>query len=336
MNFLVNAWYRKSPWLYTLTPLSFLFGKLAARRRRQYHSGKKQCYQCSLPVIIVGNITVGGTGKTPLVIYLASQLKNAGYKPGIISRGYASNANSYPFRVSTNSAVREAGDEALLIAQNTQCPVVIDADRVAALKKLQTEFDCDVVISDDGLQHYALARDIEIVVVDGSRGLGNALLLPAGPLREPVARLHEVDYVICNGRLTAEFSVASSGIKPVPMDLKVRYLCNLKTEEKIEPSPSDKHKKIHAVTGIGNPERFFNSLKSCGFDIIRHIFKDHHAFNKADLIFNDGLGIVMTEKDAVKCREFASSDCWYLKVEASLDRNFMDELINKIISSHRS
>ncbi len=333
MMFLENAWYRKSPWLKLLIPVGFVFGKLAARRRRQYQSGKRQAYKSTLPVIVVGNITVGGSGKTPLVIYLAKRLTEEGYKPAIISRGYLSKASSYPCVVTPESEVKEVGDEALMISQNCQCPMIIDPDRASALKKLETEFECNIVISDDGLQHYAMHRDLEIAVIDGSRGLGNNLLLPAGPLRESQHRLSEVDYVVSNGALLENLAVE---VDINQMDLKPVALCNLKSGEQKKPHAEVERKKVHAVAGIGNPQRFFNSLNACGFDIIQHSFDDHHAFTKDDLefneILNEELDIIMTEKDAVKCRSFAKVNYWYLKVEASLEEHFIDKLLKRLSS----
>lgn len=327
MNFLVNAWYKKSSWLVLLKPLSGIYGLIYRDRRFQYETGRKEVYKSKLPVIIIGNISVGGTGKTPIIIALAKQLKAAGFKPGIVSRGYKSKAESYPFIVTPTSTAQESGDEALLIAQNTQCPVVIDARRVKALKVLENDFNCDVVLSDDGLQHYAMGRDIEIAVIDGPRGFGNACLLPEGPLREKPQRLDEVDYIICNG--PTELELPSN---TVSMSLETTNLCNMKTleERPFTPEHSAMLGKVHALAGIGNPERFFNSLCSGGFDIISHIFSDHHAFTKDDITFNDQLNVVMTEKDAIKCGAIATDKHWFLKVEAVLEKAFFDKLLNQL------
>ncbi|MDC0598568.1 tetraacyldisaccharide 4'-kinase [Gammaproteobacteria bacterium] len=326
MNLLVNAWYKKSVWLVLLKPLSFIFRIVSEYRRRQFSKGRKKQYQADIPVIVVGNISVGGTGKTPLVIYLVEQLKKAGYSPGVVSRGYRSKAKSYPFKVLPDSSPLESGDEALLIAQNTQCPVIIDADRVAAVKILEQDYDCDVILSDDGLQHYRMARDIEIAVVDGTRGFGNGLLFPAGPLREKPSRLTEVDYVICNSKSNAEVPVNS-----VPMELISQSLCHIKSGEHFPvDEKAGNRQKVHAVAGIGNPERFFTSLCECGFDIITHVFKDHHQYSKADISFDDELDVVMTEKDALKCKGFAGEKDWYLKVEAVLRASFMQNLLTQL------
>lgn len=328
MSFLEDAWYKNAEWLKYLKPLSKLYQSVSERRRKQYTSGKKRAYKASIPVIVVGNITVGGTGKTPLIIYLSQLLQQAGYKPGVVSRGYRSKAPAYPFVVKPNSKALESGDEALLIARATECPVVIDANRVKALKVLEHNFDCDVVLSDDGLQHYAMARDIEIAVVDASRGFGNECFLPQGPLREKPERLKHVDYLICNG--SGDLTLPA---KSITMELKSRYLYNLKTGEKRsmekmeEDNAGNKPQKVHALAGIGNPTRFFTSLCGCGFDIITHIFKDHHAFTKNDINFDDDLEVVMTEKDAIKCTDFADEKHWYLKVAATLEEGFMENFL---------
>ncbi|MDT8397276.1 MAG: tetraacyldisaccharide 4'-kinase [Pseudomonadales bacterium] len=326
MNFLINAWYKKAAWLYLLRPLAFVFGQVVRYRRRQYQTGRRPSYTATVPVIIVGNITVGGTGKTPLVIFLARHLRNAGYHPGIVSRGYGSAAAHYPYTVTAASSALTAGDEALLLAADSDCPVVIAADRVSALRQLLAEFDCNVVLSDDGLQHYAMARTIEIAVLDGRRGLGNGCLLPAGPLRENAERLSEVDHVVCNG------NAQGPGIpeNAIPMYLQARYLCHLRSGEKRALHTVASSQKVHAVAGIGNPERFFSTLTQCGFAIISHVFRDHYRYRAADLEFNDELDVIMTEKDAVKCKAFANERCWYLKVEAVLPESFGAALLQQL------
>ncbi len=338
-----DTWYSKdSPLLFRLLlrPLSFLFRIISGFRRWLYRSGRKHVYRASRPVIVVGNISVGGTGKTPLIVYLAQQLMAAGYHPGIVSRGYGSKAPSYPFAVTAASSVREAGDEALLIAMNTGCPVVIDAQRGRALSWLEQHHDCDVILSDDGMQHYAMARDIEIAVVDGKRGFGNGRLLPEGPLRELPERLQEVDFLVINGTPRHEF--------PEPyhvMSLKPQHLCHIRSGrqlplEYVHETQQDRaaqanKNKVHAVAGIGNPERFFSSLCDCGFDIITHIYRDHHAFSEKDISFGDELDVVMTEKDAVKCKPFARDRDWYLKVAAVMDEDFMTALLERIRSLYK-
>lgn len=343
MKKIVDTWYgdKVISWL---KPVSAIFSFLSKTRRYLYTSGRKKAYRASVPLIVVGNITVGGTGKTPLIVYLARQLLYAGYRPGIVSRGYGSKAPSYPFHVKKDSPVNYSGDEALLIARNTECPVVIDANRTEAVKSLEQHYDCNVILSDDGMQHYAIERDIEIAVVDGRRGFGNGELIPAGPLREMPERLDKVDFIICNGESNLNFN------KPVyVMTLKPRHLCHLLSGE-IFPMPhiieemaksreenSDQKRvgaiqkhKVHAIAGIGNPERFFSSLCDCGFDIISHVFDDHHVYSLQDISFDDEHEIIMTEKDAVKCMAFARKIDWYLRVDAVIDDSFIEGLIAKL------
>lgn len=323
---LQKAWYESAAWLKLMKPLSSLFGWLAARRRAAYQDGRRAVYRAPVPVIIVGNITVGGTGKTPLVIELLKLLKNTGYKPGVVSRGYGSRAAWYPFLVTPESTATQSGDEALLIAKRSACPVMIDADRPAACRALLNAFpDCDLIISDDGLQHYALARDLEIVVLDAVRGVGNGYLLPAGPLREPSERLGEVDFVMLNG--TARLADLPATFN---MTLLPQRLVSLKgTGERPVKATSDEA-PVHAVAGIGHPQRFFASLSTLGFAIIEHEFPDHHHFQARDLVFGDELDIVMTEKDAVKCSDFAPDNSWYLEVSVWLDQNFTDAFLARV------
>jgi tetraacyldisaccharide 4'-kinase len=328
MSFLTNAWYKESRWIRVLKPLSTVFGLISAVRKRWYQNPKRNYTSC-YPVIVVGNLTAGGTGKTPLVIYLAQQLREQGFKPGIVSRGYGSKAPSYPFAVSPGTSHREAGEESLMIARHTQCPVIIDPDRVSAVQFLETHYPCDIIISDDGMQHYRLDRTIEIAVVDGQRGFGNGNLLPAGPLREKPERLETVDMVVCNGESPHKLPENTWR-----MDLDATHLVHLADNKylsvKDEILQNMTAKKVHAVAGIGNPERFFNSLCACGFDIITHIFRDHHSFTLVDIQFNDDLDVVMTEKDAVKCYEFADNRHWYLKVVARLPENFIQRIIELV------
>jgi tetraacyldisaccharide 4'-kinase len=351
MKKIVDTWYGGTA-ISWLKPFSSLFSFLSSIRRKLYASGRKKVYRSSVPLIVVGNISVGGTGKTPLIIYLARQLISAGYRPGIVSRGYGSKAEAYPFHVKADSQVKDSGDEALLIARNTNCPVVIDADRSEAVKSLEQHYDCNVILSDDGMQHYAMARDIEIAVVDGRRGFGNGYLIPAGPLREKPERLDEVDFIICNGESQLSFN------KPAyAMTLEPRHLCHLQTgqifaiadiiremtnsretikkgiESDVENGGSQvaKH-KVHAIAGIGNPERFFSSLCDCGFDIISHVFDDHHLYTLQDINFDDDYEVIMTEKDAVKCMPFARKTDWYLSVEAVIDEAFINSMLTKLLT----
>lgn len=328
MSALSDAWYKHRRWTRFLRPLSAVFAVVSAIRRGYYRRPGNH-YTPAKPLIVVGNITAGGTGKTPLVIYLARKLREAGYTPGIVSRGYGAKAPSYPYAVSPQSGFREAGEEPLLIARQTQCPVIIDPDRVAAVKFLESRYPCDVVISDDGMQHYRLGRSLEIAVIDGQRGFGNGYLLPAGPLRERPARLESVDLIVCNG--ATRHALPAHTLR---MDLAPTHLVHLADGKALaidDPALTGlTARKVHAVAGIGNPERFFTSLCDCGFDIITHIFRDHHDFTAADITFDDDLDVVMTEKDATKCLALASEKHWFLKVEARLPDTFMAKVLERL------
>ena len=333
MRYLEQSWYRKAGWLVFLWPISLLFRLLASMRRR-YHTSVAKTNVPPLPVVVVGNISVGGTGKTPLIIGLGRALQKVGLKPGIVSRGYLGKAPHYPFKVESDSQVEEVGDEALLIAQVLDCPMVVDPDRVQALEKLCEDYQCDVILSDDGLQHYALPRDLEIVVVDGERLFGNGWCLPAGPLREPISRLGSIPYIVINGEREGGESSAELD-RAFAMSLKPTYLVNLLSGEKkpFRGAPFNIGTTVHAVTGIGNPNRFFSVLSSLPYEVMRHDFPDHHPFSKADfeaLNVDGRQPIVMTEKDAVKCRQFAASNFWYLAVEVELSDELLQKLLNDI------
>jgi len=274
----------------------------------------------------VGNINVGGTGKSPLVGWLAQQLSRVGSKPGIVSRGYGGRAADYPCEVTGQSDPMIAGDEAVMLARKTGCPVVVDPNRPAAVRRLLAIYGCDVVISDDGLQHYALGRDVEIAVVDARNGLGNGLCLPAGPLREPASRLLEVDIVVVNGPENPRLNCQSMEMKLVP-----KLLVNLATDQPVEDEFSQN--TIHGIAGIGNPDRFFDSLRASGFKVIEHKFEDHHRFELTDLDFGDYLPVVMTEKDATKCRLLNPSvihdNFWYLTVDVEISDEFLPAVMKK-------
>ena len=333
MRSLEHSWYRKAGWLILLWPVSLVFRLLASMRRR-YHSSVARAATPSLPVIVVGNISVGGTGKTPLIIGLGRALQKEGLKPGVISRGYLGKAPYYPFKVEPASKVEEVGDEALLIARALECPMVVDPDRVQALGKLCSDYQCDVVLSDDGLQHYAMPRDLEIVVVDGERLFGNGWCLPAGPLREPVSRLASIPYLVVNGEKNEADSPAELE-RAYTMNLKPTYLTNLLSGEKkpFRGAPFNIGTTVHAVTGIGNPNRFFEVLSALPYQVVRHDFPDHHPFSEGDfevLGIDARQPIVMTEKDAVKCQQFAAANFWYLAVEVELPDEFFNKLLNDI------
>ncbi|MHB8346214.1 MAG: tetraacyldisaccharide 4'-kinase [Acidiferrobacterales bacterium] len=292
-----------------LMPLSGIYWVISGIRNRLYDLGLRPIAQLPVPVIVVGNITVGGTGKTPLVLWLSQMLRRAGYRPGIIARGYGGRSETWPRILAADSDPGEVGDEPVLLARRAGCVVAVGPDRVAAARALLAAHHCDVVISDDGLQHRRLGRDIEIVVIDGHRRFGNGLLLPAGPLREPILRLQRADVRVTQGTALA----GEHG-----MELHAQDLRNLVSGKTLAPGDFAE-KKVHAVAGIGNPGRFFATLRELGLDVREHPFPDHHRFRPEDLDFGDSAPVIMTEKDAVKCERFARPDDWFLEVEARLD-----------------
>ncbi|MBV6416176.1 MAG: Tetraacyldisaccharide 4'-kinase [Steroidobacteraceae bacterium] len=310
----LNAvWYGRAFGAALLRPLSWLFALAVALRRQAYRIGLLSSTRLSLPVIVVGNLTVGGTGKTPFTVWLVSQLAAAGHRPGVVSRGYGRGGDA-PRLVEGASAAAEVGDEPLLIHRRTARPVAVGRRRAVAGRLLATQ-NVDVIVADDGLQHLALARDCELVLIDGERGHGNGLMLPAGPLREGPARLRKVDAVILTegsgerslaGRPVFHMRLAATGVLPLagPRDTPL-------------PLASLAGQRVHAVAGIGHPGRFFRTLRDAGLDVVPHAFPDHHVFTAADLAFDDDLPILMTEKDAVKCAAFASSRLGYVPVSAS-------------------
>lgn len=314
-SFIANFWWKKSSYLrYCLMPFSAIYRAIISLRRACYQIGLKKSQHFSIPVIVVGNITVGGTGKTPLVIWLCDFLRQRGWRPGVVSRGYGGNQNDHPCWVNAESDPAQVGDEAVLIAQKTTCPVVISKRRPQAVQTLLANTGCNVVLSDDGLQHYALARDLEIVVIDGVRRFGNGACLPAGPLREPLSRLKTADFLITNGLpKLGEYS----------FNLNPGVIYNILRPQQIWDTTQTTQGIVHAVAGIGHPERFFTTLRQLGFTLIEHAFPDHYAYSKADLQFSDSNPIIMTEKDAVKCRNFADNHYWCLPVYAQPDPDFI-------------
>ena len=309
-HWLERRWYSHEPPPSWLLPLSSLFAAVAQARRRRLEPLARSA---PVPVIVVGNLAVGGTGKTPFVIWLVERLREWGLRPGVISRGYGGHAPRYPWRVSGRTPVTEAGDEPLLIALRTAAPVMVGPDRVATACALAQQAEIDVLVSDDGLQHYRLARALEICVIDGRRGLGNGALLPAGPLREAPSRLHEVGLVVINGEgydagHAAQLTMDLRSVDAVPLAggaaLRLDRL---------------RGQRVHAVAGIGNPDRFFDSLRARGIEVIAHPFRDHHAYTGQDIQFLDGLTVLMTEKDAVKCRSFAGPVHYAVPVHAHVD-----------------
>ena len=321
-SFVVDSWYKKSFWLYLLYPFSLIVSYITARRRRKYLKGVSETHKSEVPVIVVGNLTIGGTGKTPLVKYIASELLSLGYKPGLVSRGYGGKFKE-TLLVSDQTPVKQTGDEAQILA-TLNLPFYIDKSRVRAVKAITDNHDCDIIISDDGLQHYKMNRDIEIVVIDGKRRFGNNLTFPAGPLRESKTRLKSVDFIVNNSGPTDEGEYL--------MSISPSRFVHLKSGKSYPIEDWPMHKQVHAVAGLGNPGRFFDLLARLGFDIIRHPFQDHHNFHEQDIHYLDHLPIVMTEKDASKCKDFDNNKIWYLTIEADVSDKFINELDSKIKS----
>lgn len=324
-----RLWYKANPLSTLLRPLAGCLGAIAQRRRQNYLNAvaNTQIWRPPVPVIVVGNISVGGTGKTPVVIALAEYLRQQGYTPGVVSRGYGGKPGNLPLMVSSQTSVEQSGDEALLIYLRTGLPVAIDPDRPRAAKHLLANSDCDIIISDDGLQHYALFRDIELAVVDGQRGLGNGFCMPAGPLREKPARLESVDAVLVNGG-----GQHFPRTKQYDYELQVRDIVQLAQGKCLPLKEFPRGDTVHGVAGIGNPARFFATLRDLGFEIIEHAFSDHFRYKAKDLEFDDNRDILMTEKDAVKCRGFANTRHWYITVDAHLPGPFLDLLSTKLQS----
>lgn len=319
-----RIWYRRErrDWLVVilLLPLSLVFYCLTTLRR--YFLKQKQAH-LSVPVIVVGNISVGGTGKTPLLCALAQALTQRGLRVGIISRGYGGDYFESVCMVAVDDAASRVGDEPLLIARATQCPVVIGRDRFLAAQHLLTHQSVDVILSDDGLQHYALPRNVEIVVLDAERGIGNSFCLPAGPLREPASRLQSADFIVVNGQPTP-CNILPNIKNTLSVQLQPQCWVSVGSGGVFPLEAVDKKTTVHAVAGIGNPLRFFATLKNMGYTVIEHAFPDHHVFIEKDCLFNDEFSVLMTEKDAVKCADFAKENWYALRVAMSLPEAWVD------------
>lgn len=319
---------RVDPRSLLLAPLGWLWCRLARDRLEAYRSGRKPSERLPVPVIVIGNVTVGGSGKTPLTLWLARRLKAEGWHPAVISRGYGARIEGEPRRVRPEDSAAEVGDEPLLLKRGLgEIEVIVHPQRALAGRKAM-ELGADVLLLDDGLQHLQLARDIEIAVVDGARGLGNGRCLPAGPLREPAQRLAEVDAVIVQGDARIEVS------QPVPhwrMRLVPGDAVNLLDGTR-RPLAGFIGQACDALAGIGHPERFFKMLRDLGLSVDDHAFADHHAYAPADLASFGQRPLLMTEKDAVKCQAFARANHWYLPVEAELDAGFAEFILNRLES----
>ena len=303
-SFLEGLWYRPTPWwLWFLLPLQLLLRFVVFTRRSLYKIGWFKSTKLSKPVVVIGNVTVGGTGKTPLSIYILQWLKEQGYQPGLVTRGYGGAAENHPLVVDEDTSADISGDEPYLIFHQTKVPVVVDPIRSRGGQKL-VDLGCDIVICDDGLQHYALQRDLEVVVIDSARGLGNGWLMPMGPLREPPSRLKTVDIQITNGQ---SMRLEPLGYQGVGHDKPL------------------KAKAVDAVAAIGNPQRFFDTLKTLGLEVTPHVFPDHHQYQAGDFKAMNG-PILMTEKDAVKCHHLADDRMYYLPVKTQLTEELDKEL----------
>lgn len=313
---LPRYWYRQRLHFVSacLLPFSLIFYLMSSLRRQLFRFNVFKTKKFNVPVIVVGNIVAGGTGKTPLVIWLAEKLREQGFRPGIVSRGIGGQRHAQPYRVQFDDSATDVGDEALLLSQCTACPVILCVDRVAAVQTLLASTDCNVVISDDGLQHYRMDRQIEIAVVDGDRRFGNGYLLPAGPLREPLSRLKQVDFVVVNGGREDE----------IAMHLKPVELVSVANLDKTVSLDAFINQPIHAIAGIGNPARFFKMVEKLGYQITPHAFSDHHLYTEKELTFNDNQKILMTEKDAVKCKGFADDRYWFVRVCARINNNILE------------
>ncbi len=331
-----KQWTTFTYWHIVLLPLAGLFFLVIHLRQWLYNIAWLNSTRLIVPVIVVGNISVGGTGKTPMVLWLVEQLQKAGYMPGIISRGYGGVPQEAE-AVFAHSNPQLIGDEPVLLAKRSACPVFVGVDRVfAARALLQANPQCNVIVSDDGLQHYALQRDIEIALVDTVRQFGNRCLLPAGPLRENVSRLQSVDAVIVCGGDERVTSSAVLGSRVFGMQLKGDMLRSLADDKIAKPASHFADKKLIAIAGIGNPQRFFDLLTALGLSFETMAFVDHYAFSAQDFTQFSGKTILMTEKDAVKCQKFLTVDAWYLPVTATLSSTMKTELLTLILQKLRT
>ncbi|QWT21951.1 tetraacyldisaccharide 4'-kinase [Bacillus sp. NP157] len=292
---------------------------MVRRRADRFRADPSSVVRLSVPVVVVGNITIGGTGKTPLIVALAQAMTERGFRPGVVSRGYGGTERG-PYLLEENDDPVKVGDEPSLICAY-EIPVAIGRERPEAAQLL-IDAGCDLILADDGLQHHRLGRDVEICVIDGDRRLGNGHLLPAGPLREPAARLGTVDFIVVNG--------GTPRGDEVPMRLEGGVAVNLKDPTLSAPLADFAGRPAHAVAGIGNPSRFFASLGAHGIAVDGHPFADHHAFTRDDLTFADGCPVLMTDKDAVKCLPFARPNWWRVPVRAVLPEAFWDAIATRL------
>ena len=329
-----RVWYADhwSGWL--LWPLSGLYWLITVLRRVLYARGILSAHRASVPVIIVGNITAGGTGKTPTVLWLVEQLRARGFEPGVVSRGYGGNKANTSMRVEPATDPAVAGDEPVLLARRGKCPVVVDPDRVRAAEML-VEDGADIIVADDGLQHYRLERDYEICVIDGSRRLGNRRLLPSGPLRERARRLEDVDQVLVNGELRGDdYELTTAEQNAISFQLVASEACRL-NGSLVRPIGRFSGSTVHGVAAIGNPQRFFDLLRLHGIQVIEHSYPDHASLTESHLDFGDDFEVFMTEKDAVKLGRQVNDKLWFVPVELSMDPMDAGPLLEQIESRAR-
>ncbi len=322
-------WRRRGPLAWLLSPLSLLFASVAGTRRWLYASGARRAVRLSVPVIVVGNIAAGGSGKTPVVDWLVRQLLAAGWQPGVVSRGYGGSVKGVAI-VPADGDPAVFGDEPVLLARLVGRPLAVGRDRPAAARALLARHpECDIIVTDDGMQHYRLARDVEVAVVDEAL-LGNRLLLPAGPLREPVGRLIEADLVIAHGELSPGLRARLASTPVFAMRLEGTQFRSLREPAETRDAAAFRGLRVHAVAGIGRPQRFFDQLAAMGLEVEPHAFPDHHRFGAADLNFGDAKPIMMTSKDAVKCRAFAPDNCWELPVRAQIGSGAAERILETL------
>ncbi|MEM6580795.1 MAG: tetraacyldisaccharide 4'-kinase [Pseudomonadota bacterium] len=316
-QWLVKSWYQRAWWLILLRPLEVFYRLATAQRRGLYKKDIRKAYRASVPVVVVGNITVGGTGKTAVVISLIEELRERGLTVGVVSRGYGAVSALRPRRLDQYSTVEQVGDEPLQIFRRTAAPCAVAASRAEAARLLLKQCELDLIISDDGLQHPTLHRDLEIALLDNRRGIGNGFCLPAGPLREPVDRLWTVDFLLYRHGENEE-----TAVRYIP-----QALINVASSEQRTPEAASLQASVHAVAGLGQPDQYFDFLRSLGFHPIEHAFPDHHKYEAKDLAHLDDLPVLMTEKDAVKCKDFAGANVWYLKIHAQLPPAVLDAVV---------
>lgn len=325
----LQAWYGESRWTLWLLPLAILYRLLSAVRRFILQRFVRQ--RLPVPVVVVGNITVGGTGKTPLLIALVKHLQQQGLQPGVVSRGYGGKSSHWPLEITSGARVEETGDEPMIIFQQTGCAVCVGPDRVASARRLIAR-GCNIILSDDGLQHYRLGRDLEIAVIDGTRGFGNGYPLPVGPLREPVSRLDKVAMIVVNGGEKPAGTLADR--HHYRMQMQPAWLERVGNGERLSLDHLPAGSRVDAVAGIGNPDRFFATLTRLQWQPVPHSFPDHHRYGAGDFHFAGSLPLVMTTKDAVKCRPFAAGDWYAVQVEAAMSDDFFpafDQLIKPLL-----